>query len=373
MLEKVVGVSHCPNYDETNLKRSLKELLELLEGLGKNVQQGSKVLIKPNLLTSAHPAQQVTTNPTLIKVLIAACQEIGAKVYVGDSPGRGSTEEVAKACGILEVVQERGATLLPFSEIEYVTNENAFICREFPLAKEALEVDFIINVAKLKTHSLTGLTAAVKNCFGFIVGRHKVRYHTRYPLIHDFANMLLDLYLTVKPGLSIVDAVVTMEGPGPRSGRPKPAGALMASTNAVALDAACAELVGFSPFEVTTLYAAAQRNIFGYDLNSLEIKGPLEELRLNDFDKGASRGGWSFLWRIVPAWARNIHEQLRPWPQIGNRCIQCGACLEHCPVQAIRSEKESLQINYEKCIRCYCCQEICPEGAIGLKNKRVKI
>ena len=116
----------------------------------------------------------------------------------------------------------------------------------------------------------------MKNCYGFIGGRQKKFYHVRYPLIHDFANVLLDLYRAVQPALSIVDAVVAMEGPGPRNGRPRPVGALLASEDAIALDAVSAQLVGFSPAEVSILNAAIKRKMIRDDLSDIEIVGPFE-------------------------------------------------------------------------------------------------
>ncbi|MEW5919677.1 MAG: DUF362 domain-containing protein [Bacillota bacterium] len=230
---------------------------------------------------------------------------------------RGKLEKVGAVTGIMQVVEETGASLLPFQRVKTVSFPRGRVCTEFPLAAEALEMDFIINAGKLKTHSLTGLTLAVKNCYGFLPGNDKLRYHARYPSIHDFADFLLDLYLAIKPGFSLIDAIVGMEGPGPRRGRAKPLGALLASPNAVALDTACAELTGFSPKEITTLQAAARRNIPGHNLRELDIRGPLEALRSRNFDKGIATGTWSFLWRFAPTWARHLQQRRRPWPLAG--------------------------------------------------------
>ena len=60
-----------------------------------------------------------------------------------------------------------------------------------------------------------------------------------------------------RPRLSILDAVVGMEGNGPSGGDPRPLGFLMASADAHALDAVLAHIWGLAPQQVFTLAAAA--------------------------------------------------------------------------------------------------------------------
>lgn len=375
MSQPTVNISSCPNYEEKTLRHSMDEVLKSFREGGLISGRGQRVLIKPNMLAPSPAAKAVTTHPSFVKVLINLLHEEGAQVYVGDSPGRGSTAEVARACGILEVVKETGAKLLPFEKAVQVEFADARTCQSFPLSREALEMDTVINTAKLKTHALTGLSGAVKNCFGLVVGAQKKRFHARFPSVYDFGEMLLDLYLLTQPSVSMIDAVVAMEGPGPRSGRPRPLGVMAASTNAVALDALCAGLTGFSPAEVSTLLAAQRRGLPENNIKNVLVSGPYEKLRDEAFDKGASGRGWSFLWRFFPAWTRNLREMRRPWPVIEENCRRCGICLEHCPPGIIYSrieegEQSKPWIDYRECLRCYCCQEICPHGAIALKPRK---
>ncbi len=50
-----------------------------------------------------------------------------------------------------------------------------------------------------------------------------------------------------KKFLSVVDGIIAMEGNGPVAGAPRPAGVLLAGANPVAVDYACAVLMGFDP------------------------------------------------------------------------------------------------------------------------------
>jgi MinD superfamily P-loop ATPase len=46
-------------------------------------------------------------------------------------------------------------------------------------------------------------------------------------------------------------------------------------------------------------------------------------------------------------------------------CINCGACIEICPANAIIIENNKAKINEDNCRGCYACQNVCPSGAIS--------
>ena len=370
MWEKTVGISACNNYDAASVKDSLRDVLQKCGGIEHRIENGARVLIKPNMLAPALSKEAVTTHPTIIASLIEVVQEMGGVAYVGDSPMRGTLDEVAQISGIKEAVTQAGASLLSLEEEKEVFIDNKYTTGTFTLSAEAMEMDLIINAAKLKTHTLTGLTAAVKNFYGVIPGKHKKYYHVRHPLLSDFANFLLGLYFSMPPSLSVVDAIVAMEGMGPRSGRPRPCGAIFASPDAVALDAACAKFTSHNVAEVSVLEAAVKQGYLKSDFSDVKINGPIEELKLQDFDKGAGGKGWSFLWRYLPVFINNLRERKRPWPYVNEVCVGCNTCIDSCPVECIEANSKdtpSLFIDHSRCIRCYCCQEACPYGAISLR------
>ena len=68
--------------------------------------------------------------------------------------------------------------------------------------------DYIINIAKMKAHSLAGVTLCMKNIFGFIPTRkQKLMYH---PFIR---KAVLDMNQIVPSHFSIVDGVLNNEFP----------------------------------------------------------------------------------------------------------------------------------------------------------------
>ena len=96
----------------------------------------------------------------------------------------------------------RGSWALRLFEFEPVdmANPDGRVFKSFTLGKVVTEVDKIINLAKLKTHSLTALTLCVKNMFGCVPGARKGQWHVR---THNagkeyFARMLLGPLLFCK-------------------------------------------------------------------------------------------------------------------------------------------------------------------------------
>ena len=370
--QPVVSLGRCTRYHEDELYSAINKLLEPLGGLASIIKGGRKVLLKPNMLAAVPAAEAVTTHPLVVRTIARMAYEAGAEVYIGDSPGSGSQEYAHRVSGYQKVMEETGAKMLILQEPK-ICHAGIDNKRLIPLAAELDQVDLVINLAKLKTHSLTGMTAAVKNIYGCIPGNHKKRLHGEYPLPLDFSRLLIDLCEAVKPALSIIDAVVAMEGVGPRRGKPRQAGLLLASHNPYALDSVAAAICGFRPEEVTTVAVALDYKLPGAEIEEIKIEGgKLEDFRLANFDRGVvSAGRVSKLLLNFPlAWLRNMHYNRRPYPFIdAGLCNSCGECIDNCPLQIIELKQYVPDIDLNQCIRCYCCQELCSRGAIKLTGR----
>ncbi len=357
-----VSLQALPDYNPERVREALHLLLEPLGGIGHYIKPGQRVLIKPNLLSGKSPEKAVTTHPEIVQQVILLAQGAGGIVSVGDSPGIGKAESVARKCGILAVVEATGARFAPFEESVPISLD-AGTFHHLEVAKEALEADIIINLPKLKTHQMMGYTGAVKNLFGLVVGMRKARLHLQAGTDKAFfALMLLELAERFKPALSIMDAVVGMEGDGPGSGDPVQLGALLASPHPVALDTVATTMVNLPEQRVWIQLIARQTGRQGVSLDELELLGvPIETLQTTRF-RPAKNADVNF---GLPTPVKNLLKNaITAQPEIDQACQRCGDCVKHCPPQAMTLDVNGVKIDYGRCIRCFCCQELCPHNAI---------
>jgi uncharacterized protein (DUF362 family)/Pyruvate/2-oxoacid:ferredoxin oxidoreductase delta subunit len=360
--EPAVSIVACSDYDPDRVRSAVAEAINLVGGIKAFVRPGDRVLIKPNLLKASPPDTAVTTHPEIIRAVINLVKAAGGEPQLGDSPGFGDLRRVCEKAGVLEVIERECVQLADMETAVRVRTKGQF--HHFEIARGVLDADVVINLPKLKTHGMMTLTGAVKNLFGCIPGKRKVQWHFNTGVNRDaFARMLVELSARIKPALTLMDAVVGMEGNGPGSGDPRPVGVIMAGQDPVALDVVAGTIVGADPETLYVVRAAAAAGIGETNLNRIRIRGAeLGSVLIEDFRLPPQE---HLEWRL-PEWGRRLlKDALTTRPVIGQAdCVQCGICEEHCPQKAIRRSGKRFAIEYRNCIRCFCCQEFCPKGAI---------
>lgn len=358
-----VALARCKDYNAEQVDRAINKTIDLLGGIENIIRPNSKVLIKPNLLTDSQPHECITTHPRVIESIILLLKKINSDIYVGDSPGvvgqRKDIDKVYEVTGMKEVCQRQGVELVYF--------DKAILKNNIPLTDWIERCDYIINVPKFKTHSLTKLTAAIKNTFGLVLGMHKVKIHKDYMDTEEFSKQLVNIFELVKPVLTIVDAVIAMEGEGPGSaGTRTDTELILASQDAVAMDSVLATIMGLFPKDIPTTKEAANRELGVSDINNINILGEnLGEFIYSDFKLPKT----SFIYSMPKPLLKFVRKlSLHKMMVIRDLCESCKKCLEICPVGAIRFEKDKAVIDSRKCILCSCCLEICPHKAITVKR-----
>lgn len=355
-----VSFAGCQDYGLQNIIRAVSKSMEALGGMAAFVKPGQRVLLKPNLLSAKKPEEAITTHPAVLEAVIELVKEAGGVLMVGDSPG-GKISDLNtywEATGTAEACRRQGAELVSFERSGVY--EKKVGNRKYFIARPVLDADVIISIPKLKTHSLTVLTCAVKNMFGVVPGIRKSMHHREAPKPQEFSGLVVDIYSLAKPHLNIVDAVVGMDGAGPSAGDPRQLGFVMAGADGVAVDAAATFLLGLDPMKVPTTAIAQLRGLGQGDIAQIELLGEVPQVR-KDFR-------WPPMWmyRLVPGALAKAGAKLF-WirPVIDRRkCVNCGACVESCPVSALSPGEGTPAFNYRLCINCLCCQEICPAHAV---------
>lgn len=374
-----VAVIRCPNYDEFEVYGAVCRGFELLSRDQTIVEAGERILVKPSILVGDVPDRGTTTHPSVFKQVCRYLLERSAAVYYGDSPSVGGMAINMRRSGISAVAEKLGVVAADFDHGEEIIFHESPHLKRLTIAKGCLSVDGIIGLAKMKTHRFMRVTGAIKNLFGCVPGMLKPQYHVRYPDPDLFARMLVTLNLYLPVRLYATDAIIAMQGNGPRGGEAVPVNALLFSADPVALDATMCRMMNLDPWLVPAIREGSALGLGTADQNAIDIVGdPLGDFVQTDFDVDRSPDISFRRWERV-AFLKNA---LTARPAIDtHRCTRCGICVDICPVRpkALRwetpngptddSEAKRTRppiFDYNECIRCYCCQEVCPEKAISI-------
>lgn len=366
MPELPIAVQHCSSYEHQEVATSVQALINFLGGIAKFIKPGQNVAIKPNLIAKKKPEDAATTHPTLVEAVVKLVQQAGGKPFIVDSPGgpsnKGLLNGVYRATGMSGVAQRTGCGLSLDTTELVIAHPRGKVTKQLSILKVLAEADLIIGLPKLKTHCMTQYTGAIKLMYGAIPGLKKAEYHFNMQRLEQFSDLLIDINTLLPTTLTIMDAVVGMEGDGPTAGSPRKTGLLLASTSPYAMDYICSGLIGINPLSLPVLRLAKERNLLPEPAQLQLIGDPLPEIkppfklpnhRQVDFD--------------IPSPLKGIIGKLQPKPVFSPElCIGCGECHRCCPANAIEMVDNQPKLKHKECIRCFCCQELCPHHAVSV-------
>ncbi len=241
---------------DRGIRQAVSRALELLGGLGRHVARGDRVLLKPNL-----NGVEGCTDRELVEALIRLLSDFGVgKVFLAESTfgTREKTDMLFHETGYRELAKKFGVRLCNLNESEEVevAVKHPLVLEKLRIAKEYFEADRIFNLPSMKVHYTTGISLAMKNLKGLLVGDAK-------RLCHEVGldEAIVDLNNTIRPQLNIVDAISCMERMGPRGGDIVRLGLVMAGERAAEVDCIGAAVMGYAIDEVRHLryYLEANR------------------------------------------------------------------------------------------------------------------
>jgi len=362
----LLSIQRCASYEQCGA--AIAKALTL-SGLTERLKN-RRVLLKPNLMKAGSPEKCLNTHPQFVAGVIGALGDLGCRVVVGESSGLlGFTDEVFEASGVGHVARSMGAQLVNLDAGPFVTLPHPQKAGPLLVPKILFDVDAVVQVPKLKAHSLTRLSAATKNLVGVLPGATKCDLHVSAPDPAAFADTLLNIVdMLVRSGVhlegAIVDGIWALAG---RTRNDKPIvarpGVVVAGRDLHTVDLACALLLGLDPTTVPTLVRAALR---GAPLTLVQeetepplplpsIPAPGSPAGIKDRFSLIAKAHYLMRGRIV---------NLRHDPAL---CAGEGACVALCPVGAIRFVGQRAVIGRE-CVRCLACHERCPTGAMRLET-----
>ncbi len=368
----VQSVVRCETYDQSLMNEAVARHFAALK-VEELLFPGARVLIKPNLIVPRKPESAATTHPAFVRAVALWLRERGVeRIVLADSPGGLYTPAMLDAVYAASGMKALGdaAALNRDTGFQMRACPAGFENASFNLINPVCEADVIIDMAKLKTHAMTRLSAGVKNLFGCVPGLQKPELHYKHPNIEDFSNMLDELAKLVAPQVTLIDAVDCMEGDGPTGGTVRHLGVTLASRDVFAQDWFAATLAGIDPESVVMLARAKARGWL--DPDAIEPVGDAPVYADPPFilPKTTSVDFTGFLPGFLRAPARKVMGRLlKPLPKVDpKKCVGCGRCAESCPAHIIRIENRKAKFTPKGCISCFCCQEMCPAHAISVKR-----
>jgi uncharacterized protein (DUF362 family) len=247
-----VFVARGQRYDGP-LRRTIEDGLRAT-GIDLAEFRGKRVLLKPNLVEPSRSAPHMTTHPAVVVAAAEVFRAQGALVSVGEAPGHVRDTEMALAES--DLGEALWSERLPFADLNYeestwVRNRGrASKLQGFYFPRSVAEADLVVSLPKLKTHHWVGLTAAMKNMYGW---PKNVLHHAGIP------ETVFDINASLPRVITVVDGILCMEGDGPIMGSPKPMGLILVGAAPASVDATAARIMHLNPSRVSYLRLAEGR------------------------------------------------------------------------------------------------------------------
>lgn len=366
-----VAIVYCESYDQVLVDAAVEEAC-LLGGMPDVT--GKSILLKPNILSDAKEDRCITTHSQVVRSVVRLLKGKGAKrILIGDSPGLQKPSFLPKASGIHRVCLEEGVDWVDFTKQPTLTTIPYTRGKKLPLASILGEVDMVFSLPKFKTHQLMYTTGAVKNLFGLVPNLYKSPCHVQFPSREQFASLIVGIAAVVKPSFSLMDGIIGMEGPGPANGRPRHMGLLLASCDALALDYAQAQIMGYEPKSIPIIAEGLRRGLGSAP--TLYPKLNAGDLVQHDFLRIEMQKQTRFFHSLIIPFVLSryirwkVKRERKAPVFLSDPCILCRKCIDICPANALTMQHKRIIIDPSVCIRCYCCHEVCPASAIAVDEE----
>jgi uncharacterized protein (DUF362 family) len=262
---------------------SLKKAVDLAGGLG-GVSGASKVFIKPNIAFWYEgvnfPKYGVLTTARLIEDMVILLKEHGAKgiaivegVVEFEKESESMLKLAAKGMGLDMLTQRYGVELIDVHKGSFKKVTVGDV--NLSINADILEADYIVNMPVLKTHWQTMVSLGIKNLKGLLNIASRKRCHNADQSI-DLDYHISKFPEIVKPSLTIIDGIYTLEkGPG-YYGEAHRSNILIASKDLVSADKVGSTVLGIDPQTVIHLALAAKNKSRPADLSDINVTGEVD-------------------------------------------------------------------------------------------------
>jgi len=277
-MTKVSVVRSQSRVNDEDVHRLVKQAIDLVGGVNGIVKPGDIVALKPNVVTGRVSGPGVTTDKRVVEALIMLCRDAGAgEVKIVEGAGYFSdTEDALKLSGVKDMAESHGVEVVNVDKDETVELEvrDPRVIDRVRVSKSFMDADVRINIPVMKTHDQLLVTLGVKNLKGILPKPMKRNFH-RIGVV----KAIIDLYSVVPIDLTVLDALVAMEGLGPSFGPKVELNTIIASRDTFALDRVASKIMGFEPHELDYLVEAASAGFTNLDEDIEVIGEPLSNFK----------------------------------------------------------------------------------------------
>ncbi len=252
-----VFVARNQHYDGP-LATTIREGLQA-SGMRPAMFRNTRVLLKPNLVEPMRGRPQMTTHPAVVAAALEVFREWGAIVGIGEAPGHVRDSDMAlQVSGMDQALRETKTKFsdLNYQEVRWVRNQGRWSSlKGFYFPQSVAEADYVVSMPKMKTHHWMGVTASMKNLYGTLPG---IKYGWPKNVLHHagIPQTVVDINMSIRKTIAIVDGIDCMEGDGPILGTVKRMGLLVVGPNVRSVDATVSRIMGLAPERIPYLALA---------------------------------------------------------------------------------------------------------------------
>jgi uncharacterized protein (DUF362 family) len=247
----IVAIAESKGHYDGTLKALKLVEDKIIEGIkGKR-----KVLIKPNFVSTS--VQLAATHVDSVRaVLEIIARHYDGELALGEGPSIGSLEDAITNFGYDSLIEEYNMKVVDLNRDKFIELDgvdSVLKPMKFRVSETILDSNYLISVARPKTHDTVIATLSIKNVVvgSLVTVAEKERIHQGYRGINF---NIARLGQRCMPDLAVIDGFVGMEGDGPVGGTPVHLGVSSASIHPVSLDAVMAKVMGFEPLDIGYLH-----------------------------------------------------------------------------------------------------------------------
>jgi uncharacterized protein (DUF362 family) len=236
-----------------------REAIEALGGITAFVNEGDRVLIKPNICGGNPQIPGSFTSIEIVDELVQMIRMVNADPVVVDSDMIWTLfEPVAEKQGWKSWSERESVPLLNLAKTRLVRFNfgRGSVIGVVPVSRELVDADVIISVPTMKTHLLTNITVGMKNMYGTLPEENKAKYHRL-----GIEDVIYEVNRAFTPNLTLVDGTIGGEAWGPLSCSQVNFQTVIASNDVVAADAVSCRLIGYDPMSVLHVSKAHEEGL----------------------------------------------------------------------------------------------------------------